>query len=103
MKTFWKILPYGFLIIAAAVIYNLWMSNDSDVKSTEVKKEDLQKGIDTISVKQKDLANKGKDSAKSYSNNGNNIIKVIYYEKKPIVLPSDDSVDRFIAAYKFTE
>jgi len=103
MKTFWKILPYGLLIIAAAVIYNLWMSNDSDIKSTEVKKESLQKGIDTVSDKQADLATRVKDSAKSYSNNGNNIIKVIYYEKKPIVLPGADSVDRFIAAYKFTE
>jgi hypothetical protein len=103
MKTFYKILPWALLIIAASMIYNLWMSNDSDVKSTEVKKETLQSGIDTISIKQTDLAKKGKDSAKSYSNNGNNIIKVIYYEKKPIVLPSADSVDRFISNYKFTE
>lgn len=107
MKTFYKILPWVLLVIAAVIIYNIvfnfWISNDSEIKSTEVKKEAFEKGIDTISVKQTDLANKGKDSAMSYSNNGNNIIKVIYYEKKPVVLPSADSVDRFIAAYKFTE
>jgi hypothetical protein len=107
MKTFYKILPWALLIIAAVIIYNIvfnfWISNDEEVKSNELKKETLQKGIDTISVKQTDLADKGKDSARSYSNNGNNIIKVIYYEKKPIVLPGADSVDRFIAAYKFTE
>jgi hypothetical protein len=73
------------------------------IQDNKAKKESLQNNIDTISVKQADLATKAKDYAKSYTDKGNNTIKVIYYEKKPIVLPAADSVHRYIAAYSFTE
>lgn len=103
MKTLYKILPWALLIIAVAIIYQLWSSNDSEVKATKAKIETLEKSIDTISVKQKALEDKAIDSAKSFSDKGKNTIKIIYYEKKPIVLPAADSVNRYIAAYKFTQ
>lgn len=101
----WAKVMLVILLAGLAIwIYQLVNSNNNvEIQDNKVKKESLQKDIDTISVKQEDLATKAKDSAKSYTDKGNNIIKVIYYEKKPIVLPTADSVYRLIAGYKFTE
>lgn len=98
-----SLLPWVIVIFCLVIIYNLWKSNDVEILKTQDKKEVLEKSIDSVSVKQQDLAAKAKDSAKAFSDKGNQIIKVIYYEKKPIVVPAADSVNRFIAAYTFTQ
>lgn len=100
----WAKWMLAVLIVGVAIwIFQLVNSNNNvEIQDNKTKKESLQKDIDTISNKEKSLVSKAKDSAKSYTDRGNIIIKEIYYEK-PIVLPTADSVDRLIADYKFTE
>lgn len=101
----WAKVMLVILLAGLAIwIFQLVNSNNNvEIQDNKAKKEILQKDIDTISNNEKSLVSKAKDSAKSYTDKGNNIIKVIYYEKKPIVLPAADSIDRLIAGYKFTE
>lgn len=79
------------------------MSNDVEIKTTEVKKESLQKSLDSITAAQNDLGEKAKDTAKYFVNKGNQTIKKLHHEKPIVVLPSADSIDLYVSEYKFTE